>query len=67
MTIVTHRNAFSDVSTELRGGKVDSFALRTELQVLPISPVQLFRNLYIDLSWYPLEGKGRHLQESCGD
>ena len=56
--------------------QVDSSALptlrtlRTELHVLPVSPVQLFRNLYIDLSWYPLEnleGTGRHLQESCGD
>lgn len=54
----------------LRILKVDSSALgmlRTELHVLPVSPVQLFRNLYIDLSWYPLQGEGRHLQESCGD
>ena len=52
------------------GSQVDSSALgmlRTELHVLPVSPVQLFRNLYIDLSWYPLQGEGRHLQESCGD
>ena len=52
------------------GSQVDSSALgmlRTELHVLPVSPVQLFRNLYIDFSWYPLQGEGRHLQESCGD
>ena len=47
--------------------QVDQSGLTSELEVFPISPVQLFRNLYIDLSWYAVEGNGRQLQESCGD
>ena len=45
--------------------QVEKSGLSTELRVLPISPVQLFRNLYMDLSWEPLE-KGRQLQWSNG-
>ena len=39
--------------------------LATSLRVVPLSPFQIFRNLYIDLSWRPSDS-GRQLQDSCG-